>query len=135
MHDTSSVTTNAWLVLLVAGLLETVWAVALKSTDGFRRPLPSVIVLVTMAASMYLLSLSARTLPIGTAYAAWTGIGVLGASMLGVLALGERLTVGRAFFLLLLVIALAGLRLTGPAASRASPPAAEDAGSVVNAGG
>ena len=68
----------AWIALIVAGLLETGWAIGLKYTDGFRRPVPSILVIVGIAASMFLLGWAARTLPIGTAYAVWVGIGALG---------------------------------------------------------
>jgi len=105
----------AWTLLVLAGLLEVGWAVGLKYTDGFRRPLPSLLVAVALAASMLLLSWSVRTIPIGTAYAVWVGIGALGTALCGVALLGEPLTAGRACFLGLLVIAIIGLRLTtGP---------------------
>lgn len=106
---------TAWVVLVVAGLLEVCWAVGLKYTDGFRRPLPSVLVLAAIVASMYLLSSAARTLPIGTAYAVWVGIGALGAAILGVVLFGEPMTLARAGFLLLLIIALVGLKVTSRA--------------------
>ncbi len=105
----------AWLLLLVAGLLEAGWAYGLKLTDGFRRPLPTALTLAAMVASMVLLAQATRTLPIGTAYAVWVGIGAVGAAALGVLLLGEPLTPARAIFLALLVIAIVGLRLTAPA--------------------
>jgi quaternary ammonium compound-resistance protein SugE len=104
--------TRAWLLLVVAGLLEAAWAVGLKYTNGFTRPLPSILVGLSIVASVLLLSISMKSLPIGTAYAVWTGIGVLGAAVLGVVLLGERLTVDRAVFLLLLLLAITGLRMT-----------------------
>jgi len=79
----------AWLSLFVAGLLEIVWAFYMKQSHGFTRLLPSVITLVTMAASFALLSLSMRTLPLGTAYTIWTGIGAVGAFVVGLVVLGE----------------------------------------------
>jgi quaternary ammonium compound-resistance protein SugE len=102
----------AWLLLIVAGLLEAAWAIGLKYTDGFTRPLPSVLTIAGIVASMLLLSLAARTLPIGTAYAVWVGIGAAGAALLGMALLGEPVTLGRLFFLTLLVVAIAGLKYT-----------------------
>ena len=78
-----------WWLLLLAGLLEVGWAIGLKYTDGFTKPLPSVLTAAAIVGSMLLLSLAARTIPIGTAYAVWTGIGVAGAATLGVVLLGE----------------------------------------------
>lgn len=104
-----------WIALVAAGLLEVCWAVGLKYTDGFRRPVPSIVVIVTIAVSMFLLSWAARTLPIGTAYAVWVGIGAFGAAVLGVILFGEPLTLGRVAFLALLLIAVAGLKVTSAA--------------------
>lgn len=106
----------AWIQLVVAGLLETGWAVGLKYTQGFTRPIPSVLTIAAIIASMWLLASAARTLPIGTAYAVWVGIGAVGAALLGALLFREPLTLGRTFFLALLVIAIVGLRLTAPRA-------------------
>lgn len=80
----------SWIYLAVAGLFEVAWAVGLKSTHGFTRPLPSVFVGAAMLASMGLLSLAVRELPIGTAYAVWTGIGTLGAAAFGMMFLASR---------------------------------------------
>jgi quaternary ammonium compound-resistance protein SugE len=102
-----------WILLVVAGLLETCWAVGLKYTQGFTRLWPSLFVGVTLAASMVLLSLAARSLPIGTAYAVWVGIGALGAAVLGVVLFHEPLTPARLGFLALLLIAIIGLKVTG----------------------
>jgi quaternary ammonium compound-resistance protein SugE len=102
----------AWLILIVAGLLETGWAIGLKYTDGFRKPLPSVLTIVAIAASMYLLAWSAKSIPIGTAYAVWTGIGATGAAILGIWLLKEPVSAARIFFLVLLLVAIAGLKLT-----------------------
>jgi quaternary ammonium compound-resistance protein SugE len=107
---------NAWVQLLLAGLLEVCWAVGLKYTDGFRKPLPSLFVVVTLAGSMFLLASAARTLPIGTAYAVWVGIGALGAAILGVLLLREPVTFARMFFLALLLVAIVGVKMTSPPA-------------------
>jgi quaternary ammonium compound-resistance protein SugE len=105
----------AWLYLVVAGLLEVGWAVGLKYTDGFRRPAPTAATVSAMVASMWLLAHAARTLPIGTAYAVWVGIGATGAALLGALLFGEPLTAWRSVFLVLLVASIVGLRLTTPA--------------------
>ena len=102
----------AWILLVLAGLLEIVWAIGLKYTEGFTRLVPSVITLVALAGSMVLLSMAARTLPIGTAYAVWVGIGAVGASVLGILLFGEPATVARVFFLVLLVGSIVGLKIT-----------------------
>lgn len=104
--------TLPWIALVVAGLLEVCWAVGLKYTDGFRRPLPSVLVIVAIAASMFLLSWAARTLPIGTAYAIWVGIGACGAAILGIALFDEPLTLARVAFLVLLLVSIAGLKVT-----------------------
>lgn len=104
----------SWLVLVAAGLLEVCWAVGLKYTEGFTRPLPTVFTLSTLAASMYLLSVAARTLPIGTAYAVWVGIGAFGAAIAGILMFGEPATPARLGFLGLLLVAILGLKLSSP---------------------
>ena len=101
-----------WIALIVAGLLEVCWAVGLKYTDGFRRPLPSVLVILAIAASMFLLSWAARTLPIGTAYAVWVGIGAFGAAILGIALFDEPVTIARMGFLVLLLVAIVGLKVT-----------------------
>ncbi|MGC1273287.1 MAG: multidrug efflux SMR transporter [Planctomycetaceae bacterium] len=101
-----------WVYLLVAGLLEIGWAVGLKYTEGFTKPVPSLLTGLAIAASMLLLSIAARTIPIGTAYAIWTGIGAAGAAAIGILFLGEPATAGRLCFLVLLVVAIVGLKLT-----------------------
>jgi quaternary ammonium compound-resistance protein SugE len=101
-----------WWLLLLAGLLEVGWAIGLKYTDGFTKPLPSVLTAAAIVGSMILLSLAARAIPIGTAYAVWTGIGVAGAATLGIVLLGEAATPGRLFFLAMLLVAVIGLKLT-----------------------
>ncbi len=105
-----------WFVLIVAGLLEVVWSLGLKYTQGFTRPLPSVITGVAIALSMVLLAKAARTLPIGTAYAVWVGIGVVGAAIGGVFLFGETMSLKRGVFLVLLVVSIIGLKLTTPEA-------------------
>ena len=89
-----------------------IWAVGLKYTDGFRRPGVSILVVAVMAASMFLLGWAARTLPIGTAYAVWVGIGALGAAILGMILFAEPVTPARVVFLLMLVGAIVGLKVT-----------------------
>jgi len=105
----------AWILLLVAGLLETAWAIGLKYTEGFTRPLPTVLTAAALVASMALLGLAVRDLPIGTAYAVWVGIGAIGAALLGAALFGEPLGPLRLGFLGLLIVALVGLRLTSGA--------------------
>lgn len=104
----------AWLLLIVAGLLEAGWAIGLKFTNGFTRPLPSVLTALGIVVSMVLLSLAVRTLPIGTAYAIWVGIGSAGAVLLGIVFLGEPASFGRLFFVALLIVAIIGLKWTTP---------------------
>lgn len=103
----------AWLWLIIAGLLETGWAIGLKYTDGFTKLWPSVLTIAGIALSMFLLSVAARTLPIGTAYPIWVGIGAAGAVILGIVLLGEPATLARVFFLVLLLVAIIGLKVTG----------------------
>lgn len=105
----------AWVLIIVAGLLETGWAIGLKYTDGFTKLLPSLLTITGIVLSMFLLSVAARTLPIGTAYAVWVGIGSLGAAILGMALLGEPVTLPRLFFLALLLVAIVGLKLTSHA--------------------
>jgi quaternary ammonium compound-resistance protein SugE len=101
-----------WVLLVVAGLLETAWAIGLKYSEGFTRLWPSVLTVAGVVVSLYLLSIAARTLPIGTAYAVWVGIGAAGAVVLGIVLLGESANLARLFFLALLVVALVGLKFT-----------------------
>ncbi|MEW9897133.1 multidrug efflux SMR transporter [Chitinivorax sp. PXF-14] len=101
----------SWLMLIVAGLLEIGWAVGLKYTDGLSRPLPTVLTLGAMVASVALLGLAVRQLPIGTAYAVWTGIGAAGTVVVGMLVLGEPATVWRAGCVLLILVGIVGLKL------------------------
>lgn len=107
----------AWVLLIIAGLLEVCWAIGLKYTEGFTRPLPTVLTVLAIIASMVLLSLAARSLPIGTAYAIWVGIGALGAAILGIVLFREPVTAARVFFLALLLTSIVGLKLTS-----SSPP-------------
>jgi len=102
----------AWLMLTIAGLLEVAWAIGLKYTEGFTRLWPSVLTVVGFAASMLLLAQAARTLPIGTAYGVWVGIGAAGAAIIGMLVLHEPVTAARIFFICLLLVAIVGLKTT-----------------------
>lgn len=102
-----------WIYLIVAGLLEVVWASTLKYTDGFTKPVPSLITLSTLAASFILLAQALRTLPTGTGYAVWTGIGVVGTAIIGSLFLGEPRDLPRFICIGLIVIGIVGLRFTG----------------------
>jgi quaternary ammonium compound-resistance protein SugE len=102
----------AWIYLVIAGMLETGWAVGLKYTDGFRRPVPSILTGVAIIASMYLLSVAARTIPIGTAYSIWVGIGAVGAVILGIILFDEPRDLLRLSFVALLIVALIGLKVT-----------------------
>ena len=102
----------AWLYLLVAGLMEIAWAVGLKYTEGFTRLWPSVWTAVALVLSMILLAAAVRTLPLGTAYAVWTGIGAVGTAALGVLLFGESASPARLVCIGLIVAGLVGLKLT-----------------------
>lgn len=106
----------AWIYLVAAGLLESGWAIGLKYTDGFSRPVPSILTGLAIAASMFLLSLAARTIPIGTAYAVWVGIGAVGAVLLGILLFDEPRDFARLIFVALLVVSIAGLKITSGSA-------------------
>ena len=101
----------AWWLLLVAGLLEVAWAIGLKYTDGFTRWWPSVGTLAAMALSIVLLALAMRTLPVGTAYAVWTGIGAVGTVVLGIVLFGEPATAVRLACMALIVAGIAGLKV------------------------
>lgn len=114
---------SAWFYLVVAGLLEVCWATGLKYTEGFTRPVPTLLTVVAIIASMWMLGIATKDMPIGTAYAVWVGIGATGAAILGSIAFGEALTPGRMVFLGLLVISIIGLKLTAPAEAPADPPA------------
>ena len=101
----------AWLILLFAGLLEVGWAVGLKYSDGFTRPLPSLLTVASMIASLALLGLSLRTLPLGTAYAIWTGIGTVGTAIAGIVLFADSTNVPRLTCIALIVLGIAGLKL------------------------
>ncbi|MFC4182282.1 quaternary ammonium compound efflux SMR transporter SugE [Saccharococcus thermophilus] len=102
----------AWVYLVIAGIFEVVWAVALKYTMGFTRLAPSIITVFGALASFYFLSVATKTLPIGTAYAVWTGIGAMGAIIVGMLFLNEPVNVPRIVFLLFILVGIIGLKFT-----------------------
>ena len=101
---------NAWLILLAAGLLEIVWATGLRFTDGFSRLLPTVAVLALAWLSFYLLALAMREIPMGTAYAIWTGIGATGVAILGILWFKEPASLARLGFIAMIVVGIIGLK-------------------------
>jgi quaternary ammonium compound-resistance protein SugE len=103
----------AWLLLVIAGLLEVGWAVGLKYTEGFTRLWPSVLTGVALVFSMVLLTLALKTLPIGTAYAVWTGIGAVGTALLGIILFDEPRDFARLACIFLIVLGIVGLKLTG----------------------
>uniref|UniRef100_UPI0035ADAA7C quaternary ammonium compound efflux SMR transporter SugE n=1 Tax=Hylemonella sp. TaxID=2066020 RepID=UPI0035ADAA7C len=102
----------AWMILVVAGLFEIGWAIGLKYTEGFTRLWPSVGTVTAMVLSVGLLGLAMRTLPVGTAYAVWTGIGALGTVILGIVLFGEPATVARLICVGLILAGIVGLKLT-----------------------
>lgn len=103
-----------WIYLIIAGFLEIGWAIGLKYTEGWTRVLPSILTGATMVASFYFLSLALKILPIGTAYAVWTGIGMVGAAVLGMILFNEPRDFTRIVCILLIVGGIAGLKLTSP---------------------
>jgi len=105
----------AWTLLLVAGLLEVGWAIGLKYTEGFTRPWPSFFTLVAMVASVLLLGIAMKSLPVGTSYAVWVGIGAVGTAILGMVLFGEPATAGRLVSLGLIVAGIVGLKLASTA--------------------
>jgi quaternary ammonium compound-resistance protein SugE len=110
-------TSAAWLVLFIAGLFETGWAIGLKYTEGFTRPVPTALTAVSLAVSMGLLGLALKTLPVGTAYAVWTGIGAIGTAVLGIILFKEPATAARLVCLLLIIAGILGLKIVTPAAA------------------
>lgn len=102
----------SWIILFIAGLLEVVWAIGLKYTHGFTRLTPGVITVTAMIVSIVMLSWAMRTLPVGTAYAVWTGIGAVGAAITGILLLGESASLARIASLALIVAGIVGLKLS-----------------------
>lgn len=104
----------AWIYLLIAALFEVGWAIGLKYTHGFSRPWPSAITITAMAASLFFLALSIRTIPLGTGYAIWTGLGAVGVVTLGVILFGEPLTPMRVLCLMLILAGVVGLKIATP---------------------
>ncbi len=104
----------AWIILFVAGLFEIGWAIGLKYTDGFTRPLPTALTVASMIVSIGLLGLALKTLPVGTAYAIWTGIGTVGTVALGIVLLGESANALRLACIGLIVVGILGLKLVSP---------------------
>ncbi|MCH0540475.1 multidrug efflux SMR transporter [Streptomyces sp. MUM 203J] len=102
----------AWVLLIVAGVLEVGWSIGMKFTDGFTRFWPSLLTGLGIVASMALLAQATRTLPIGTAYGVWVGIGAAGAAVMGMAVLNEPVTAARVFFVCLLLVAVVGLKAT-----------------------
>ena len=101
-----------WIILLIAALFEISWAVGLKFTDGFSRLWPSVATVLALIISVYLLEVASRSIPIGTAYAVWTGIGAVGTVICGILFFGDPTTLLRMFFLSLIIVGILGLKMT-----------------------
>jgi quaternary ammonium compound-resistance protein SugE len=99
-----------WLILLLAGLMEIAWAIGLKYTDNFTRLVPSVLTLTAMAISVWLLSLAMKTLPVGTAYAVWTGIGAVGTVIFGIVLFNEPATLSRFLCIGMIIAGIAGLK-------------------------
>lgn len=105
----------AWVILVVAGLFEVGWAIGLKYTDGFSRPWPTVGTIAAMIISLRLLGIAMKTLPVGTAYSVWVGVGAVGTVAMGILLLGEPANAARLFSVALIVAGIVGLKLASPA--------------------
>jgi quaternary ammonium compound-resistance protein SugE len=101
-----------WIFLTVAGLLEVGWAIGLKYTHGFTKPVPTAITLVLMVASVFFLALAVQKIPIGTAYAIWTGIGAVGTVVLGMILFGESAATARLVFIAIVLLGIVGLKVT-----------------------
>jgi quaternary ammonium compound-resistance protein SugE len=105
-------TNSAWINLIIAGIFETVWAIGMKYTEGFSKLIPSIWTLAAMGISVYLLSVAVRTIPIGTAYAVWTGIGAVGTVILGIFLFNETASFIRILLILVIIFAIIGLKIT-----------------------
>lgn len=103
----------AWITLFIAGLFEVAWAISLKYSHGFTQFIPSVITLALMMVSFFLLAHSLKTLPVGTAYAVWTGIGIIGTTILGIVLFGEPASALRILFICLILVGIVGLKVIG----------------------
>lgn len=104
----------AWGILFLAGLFEVAWAIGLKYTDGFTRPWPTAATLVAMVVSVVLLGIAMKSLPVGTAYAVWVGVGAVGTAILGIVLFAEVASAGRLLSLALIVMGIIGLKLATP---------------------
>ncbi len=104
----------AWIILVLAGLFEVGWAIGLKYTEGFTRLWPTVWTVLAMAMSLWLLGIAMKTLPVGTAYSVWVGVGAVGTVILGIVLLGEPANVGRLISVALIIAGIIGLKLTTP---------------------
>ncbi|BDW88300.1 quaternary ammonium compound efflux SMR transporter SugE [Thalassospira tepidiphila] len=104
----------AWTALVIAGFLEICWAIGLKYTEGFTKPIPSALTIAAIAASFWLLSIAMRTIPIGTAYAIWTGIGAAGAVIFGIIMVGEPANPGRLVAIALILSGIVMLKVSSP---------------------
>jgi quaternary ammonium compound-resistance protein SugE len=111
--STATTPNFAWLLLVLAGLLEIVWAISMKASDGFTKHYFTALTLVAASLSFWLLGLALRQLPVGTAYAVWTGIGAVGAAILGIVLFGESLSLARVGCIALIVVGILGLKLLG----------------------
>jgi quaternary ammonium compound-resistance protein SugE len=100
-----------WVILIIAGLFETAWAIGMKYSNGFTKLYPSLFVVVTMSISVYLLSVSLKSLPVGSAYAVWTGIGAVGTAILGIILFGESKELIRICCIFLIIVGIIGLRV------------------------
>ena len=107
------VTNSAWLLLFLAGALEIAWAIGIKYTDGFTRPLPSVFTITIASASFFLLAQAVKAIPVGTAYAVWGGIGAVGVAVVGILVFNESVEWTRLLFLSLIIVGIVGLKMHG----------------------
>lgn len=105
----------AWIILVIAGLFEVGWAIGLKYTDGFTRPLPTFWTVLSMIVSLWLLGIAMKTLPVGTAYSIWVGVGAVGTVILGIVLFGEPVNTGRLISVGLIVAGIISLRLAAPA--------------------
>ena len=105
----------SWVYLFLAGVLEIVWAIGLKYTEGFTRLWPSVVTIAVAWLSFYLLALAVKTIPVGTGYAIWTGIGAAGVAILGMILFGEPATIARFVFLALIIVGIVGLKVSAGA--------------------
>jgi quaternary ammonium compound-resistance protein SugE len=105
----------AWVILVVAGLFEVGWAIGLKYTEGFTRPWPTAWTVLAMVISLWLLGIAMRSLPVGTAYSVWVGVGAVGTVILGIVLLGEPVSAARIISVALIVAGIVGLKLSTPA--------------------